>query len=544
MALRDLLRVHQEIEDVNADFHSLRTVLKETENKMKWNFVMFPNDGALSHLPLIGELIIPERYPDGPPVLHLFTRTFRYNVDAYRSKLKSDEHSTMCFDILRSKKNGGTWEPDYTITCLFASLMQALVTQRVPQIYGPEKAEFVTMDTLAKIKQNVHDTYRSHKNRMPYFPIIPTIPAVSVAAKPFIFTRPGEKDPLDSLQFQAEEKYVSQPIYLQDPQNPQSWSTVLDLRNLHKGIVFSVILSNKSGTDVTGRKNDTILLRNGVTGTAAKKRANKPISWFYHGKPLNDGNLSVCVTVTSDQFVISYKDDDTERFIVHGDTPISKLGQAQIGNVTGIPFYLTILLKRQSGNEGFINILDQREVGFIHANETVVPDDLHRKPPTLVKLALGGEQTARLQGIIDFYGLGLDFKIQRNIVSPAEQTLVCSKDFSAEQYAEIISDIYAPLRDKDVEINIIGIMADGDCVALLTDTHQCPEDGLKIQSFAVRKVSHVVMRLRDETVMTTCVDELAKRVTEGHQGDWVHVEDTFVQLPQPIKVVCQLQFEF
>lgn len=66
-AIHSLARVHKEIEDVNADFHSLRTVLKETENQFKWNFVMFPNDGALSHLPLIGEIIIPDEYPKDHP---------------------------------------------------------------------------------------------------------------------------------------------------------------------------------------------------------------------------------------------------------------------------------------------------------------------------------------------------------------------------------------------------------------------------------------------------------------------------------------------
>lgn len=69
---------------MNEVFHSLRTVLKETDHKFKWSFVMFPNDGALSHLPLIGELITPERYPNNPPVLHLFTRTMRSNVDVYQ----------------------------------------------------------------------------------------------------------------------------------------------------------------------------------------------------------------------------------------------------------------------------------------------------------------------------------------------------------------------------------------------------------------------------------------------------------------------------
>ncbi|KAJ5741941.1 hypothetical protein N7533_011350 [Penicillium manginii] len=544
MALRDLLRVHKEIEDVNADFHSLRTVLRNTRNKSKWNFVMFPNDGALSHLPLIGELIIPEDYPDCPPVLHLFTRTLRYNVDVYRSHLTNDNHSTMCFDILSSKSRGGTWENDYTISCLFASLMQALVTQRVPQTYGPDKPEFVTMDKLNEIKKTVHDTYRSYKNRFPHLPTIPMIHAVSVAAMPFIFTRLDNETPLDSLHFQADDKYVSQPIYLQDLQNEQSWSTALDLRNLHPGVVFSVILSNKRGVDVVGKKNDTILIRNGVTGTAAKKRANEPISWFYHGKPLNDQNLSVCVTVTSDQFVISYKDDDTNTFIVHGDTPISKLGKAQIGDVAGMPFYLTILLKRKTGAEGFINVLDQKQVGFIHANQIGTPMTIRSKYPASVSLTLDNEQTARLQGVIDFYGLGLDFQVQKNVLSPAKHTLISSTEFPKERYMNAIDEMYTPLRDKVVEMNVTAIIADKDCVALLTDTHRCLEDQAELPSLPERRLSTLIMRLRNNTVMPNCVDELLGRVSEDPQKDWIHVGDVHIKLPQPIKVVCRLKFEF
>lgn len=41
--------------------------------------------------------------------------------------------------------------------------------------------------------------------------------------------------------------------------------------------------------DLQGKKLNTILFRNGVTATAAKKLKNKNISWFYHGRPLNNG---------------------------------------------------------------------------------------------------------------------------------------------------------------------------------------------------------------------------------------------------------------
>lgn len=546
MAMRSLLRVHKEIEDVNGDFHSLRTVLKETANKNKWDFVMFPNDGALSHLPLIGEIIIPEKYPEMPPVLHLFTRTLRYNVDVYHGMKGDENHSTMCFDILSSEKNGGTWKQDYTISCLFASLMQALVTQRVPQTYGGDKPEFVSMGKLEQLKHSVHQTYMSHKDRFPLLPVIPMIPATSIPAEPFIFTKPDDEAPLDTLQFQADDKYVSQAIYLQDSQNPGSWSTTLDLRNLHPGVVFSVILSNKRGVDPSGHKNDTILLRNGVTGTAAKKRKGQPISWFYHGKPLNDRNLSVCITVTNDQFVFAYKDDDTNTFIVHGDTPISKLGEAQIGNVSGIPFYLTILLKRKNGEEGFINVLEQNRTGYIHKSQasllqrpqSQIPVSDKLDKTSSIKLNFFGNQMARLQALIDFYELGMDFKVRKSILSPAESILIDSGDYAEDEFRRLTEELHAKVGKKIVKVNITSIIADQNCVAFLAD------GGEETESLTEKKILPFLMRTRDNTVAASCVNELVKRVTEENQKDWVHVGDVLIELPQPVKMACQLQFQF
>lgn len=549
---------------MNDDFHSLRTVLKETENKSKWKFIMFPNDGALSHLPLIGELIIPEHYPMNPPVLHLFTRTLRGNVDVYQSYIHDDTRSTMCFDILRSESNGGTWDREYTISCLFASLMQALVTPMVPQDYGGEKAEFVNMATLAEIKKNVEKTYRAHKGHIPSLPAIPTIPAVPIPARALTFTRPGKEEPLKSLDFTKENMYISQAIYLQDFERPQFWSTVLDLRNLHPGVVFSAILSNKPGADLVGKKSDTVLLRNGVTGTAAKKRADQPLRWFYHGKPLNDQNLSLAITITNDQFTMAYKTEDSNQFLVHGDTPISKLEKAHIGDVKGIPFYLTIYLKRKTGAEGFISVIDQNETGYIHANLTTLT--LHppiRRPPKSVTLNIGSEQTARLQGVIEVYGLGLDLKVQKSFTKPAHLTLISADDLPEEEYTKIIQDVYTPLRDKPIEVEVTAIAADEDCVVLLmakprwcekekskekekedetkTEADKMPEEDLTL---ALKdKLLWATMRLRDESVKDEYPATFAQRVMEDHTQDWVHVEDTYVQLPQPIKITCHLTFD-
>lgn len=72
-----------------------------------------------------------QSYPEDPPVVKLYTQTKRYNVDVFRAVLDSDvQRSSMCFDILRSQADGGSWKPEYTLSCLFASLMSAIVSSR------------------------------------------------------------------------------------------------------------------------------------------------------------------------------------------------------------------------------------------------------------------------------------------------------------------------------------------------------------------------------------------------------------------------------
>lgn len=543
MSMQNLLRVAKEIQDVNNDFHSLRTVLRETANKFKWNFVMFPNDGAMSHLPLIGELVIRNTYPLDPPVLHLFTATNRWNVDVYRRFLDDDTHSTMCFDVLRSKANGGTWNPKYTISCLFASLMQALVTPRVPQEYGPDILEFVSMEKLENIKRQVSHTYHDHKDRIPHLPVIPTIPATTIPAAPLVFLHTRGRSPTTTLEFCGNDTYVSQPISLQNGNQGQAWSTILDLNNLHPGIVFSVILSNKPGTDNLGNRNDTILLRNGVTGTAAKKTANNKILWFYHGKPLNDGHLSVCITVTQDQFTMSYQADGSgNTFTIHGDTPISKLGKAQIGDVEGIPFFLSIFLKRKSGKNGFINVLDQKGIGYIHAapNES---DEGKSVPPVFVKLALDSEQTTRLQNLLDFYDVGKVFHVNRSIKAPAHQTLVHQNDMPMDQYTDVIRDIYAPLQSQLIDLSVTAIVADDDCVAFLTNVPTCANDS-KLPFYPKDKELHVTMRLRTRSIKPVYSNVLAKRILCNRRKGEMAQGDVYIELPQPVKLRCPLKFHY
>jgi ubiquitin-protein ligase len=540
--MHNLQRAYREVEDVNADFHSLRTVLRPTINQYKWNFVMFPNDGAMSHLPLIGELIIPPTYPTDPPVLHLFTRTYRWNVDIFHDANQyCDTQSTMCFDMLRSKPNGGTWEPRYTISCLFASLMQALVTPRVPQDYGPDRHEFVSMEKLENIKREVHSTYIQNKARIPHLPVVPTVSATSISAKPFRFTHVKGREPTRRLHFSGHDIYVSQAIFLQNAR-PAAWSTVLDLNNLPANVVFSVILSNRAGTDLFGNENDTILLRNGVTGTAAKKTANNKLVWFYHGKPLNDGHLSVCVTVTQDQFTMSYQADGTARdtFIVHGDTPISKLGKAQIGDVDGMPFYLNILFKRKSGRDGYINVLDQRGRGYIHGVPPPTPQPLSFDSPVFVKLALTAEQTIHLQTLLDFYEIGKDFEVQRSVKTPAHLTLVHQNDMSKSHFTDMLRDIYAPLRDQLIEFSVKAIVADSNCVAFLTCL-PVSVNGIQVPCHPVDKIPHITMRLR-KRIQPVYSNILARRVTQNRDNGLSG--DTYIELPQSIKLQCPLRFHY
>jgi len=330
--------------------------------------------------------------------------------------------------------------------------MKALVTPRVPQQYGGDLPEHVTMEKLASIKWEVRRTVEKHKDVVGALPEIPIIRATPIPAKPLVFTHSQTGARATSLAFDTKYvTYVSQEIYLQNDVN-EAWSTVLDLNNLHAGVVFSVNFSTKPGRDHLGQQLDTILLRNGVACTTAKKLAKNKILWFYHGKPLNDGNLSVCITVNQDQFTMSYQADGSPRdcFIIHGDTPISKLGKAQIGAVKGMKFYLTIFFNLKSGRTGTVNVLDQKDLGYIHAS--AVPKSIPSTPrsalPLFVKLELSGDQTTECQNVLDAYDVGKDFQIMRSVKQPAHQTIVYYRDLPESQYSAMLNSVYAPLKGQ------------------------------------------------------------------------------------------------
>jgi ubiquitin-protein ligase len=367
MEAKILKRVWREIEQVNADFFNLRTVISPDpdDNVTRYTFIMLPNDGAMAHLTLVGALYIPDTYPVSPPAVHLYTRTGRVNVDIFRGRLTDKSSSTLCFNILRAESKGGTWTENCTISALFASLMSAIVSVYVPQEYGPDRPEWVTMEKLSDVKRYAKESYHDHKHCMPAVPRIPLVEATEVPAKALAFPR-------DIIAWESA-KVTAGPIFLQTKDSTVH-SFFLDLSELHEGIVFSIILSN-SETDILGKKPATVLIRNGVTATAARKRANEDTKWFYHGKPMNDGDMRLHVTIGADQMTLAYYSNG--RRYIHGDCPLSRLTASEIGDVRGVPFYVHIFTKRKSGLPAKILMLPTDGKGYIYQDsEEKDKDDL------------------------------------------------------------------------------------------------------------------------------------------------------------------------
>jgi ubiquitin-protein ligase len=356
MESKNLKRIWKEIDDVNADFFNLRTVISPDPDDVvtRFSFVMLPNDGAMAHLTLVGAMHIPDTYPVSPPAVHLYTKTGRYNVDVFQWRMTDKNSSTLCFNILRAKANGGTWTETFTISALFASLMSAIVSFYVPQENGPDRPEYVSMEKLRDVKRYAKESYDAHKHGMPAVPRIPLVEATM--------------NPADTLEFPQEiiagepEKVTAGPIFLQDKDSPV-YSFAVDLSELHEGIIFSLILTN-SETDLVGKLPETVLIRNGVTATAARKRANQATKWFYHGKPMNDGDMRLHVTIGADQMTLTYYSNG--RRYIHGDCPLSRLTASEIGDVRGVPFYVHIYTKRKSGPPAKIHILDIDGKGYLY----------------------------------------------------------------------------------------------------------------------------------------------------------------------------------
>ena len=360
-------RVLREAQEINANFRSLKTCIGVvTDTIGALHFLLYPGDGAMADKPLCGRILIPRDYPTIPPVVHLFTRTNRYNVDIYNyftePDMLQDMHSSMCFDILRPKSQHGIWNPEYTLSALISSLLQAIVSIKVAQEGGGEVAEFVSMEKLSSIHKSVETTYSHYHDIMPSRKEIIHLQGMQVPTKHFKFP-----EKMATYKHNQDLIIQSNPIFLQVPDEKivdNVYSIGFDLSDLktNPATVFSIILSNDPW-DPVGRKRETILIRNGVTATAAKKRFGTPMDWFYHGKPMNESDLKLIVTIGHNQFCISYYDG--ERKAIHGDFPVSYLTRAEIGSVGKQPFYLSVLLKNKGGPSITVKTF-MPEHGYIH----------------------------------------------------------------------------------------------------------------------------------------------------------------------------------
>src|SRR5574343_600207 len=263
-------RVLKEASDVNSEFHTLRTIIKAADTVGVLHFVQYPADGALTNKPIFGRILIPRDYPENPPIVHIFTKTERWNVDIYNGYCYrlDDMHSSACFDILRSEDDGGTWKPEFTLSALLASLLQSIVSINVPQEYGSDIKEFVSMEKLESIYKNVSTTYNKYSQYIPEEARVESCVINKVSPVPI------ETNKLEFIQnsFSAMTEMVleSNPFKLSDIKD--SLSIGIDCSNLYKNMstVFSIVLTTNPD-DLTGKKNETVLFRNGVTGTAAKK---------------------------------------------------------------------------------------------------------------------------------------------------------------------------------------------------------------------------------------------------------------------------------
>jgi hypothetical protein len=195
------------------------------------------------------------------------------------------------------------------------------------------------MARLQSVKKDAKNVYEQYKRYLPDVPKLPLVEATMVPAKNLFA-------PQEITVGLAETTVTSKPIYLQNGSD-EIHSFAIDLSGLHADVVFSVILSNtETPTDLVGNNPSTILVRNGVTATAARKLANKETVWFYHGKPMNDGDMRLHVTIGRDQMTFAYYEDG--HLYVHGDCPVSRLSVDHIGDVKGIPFYVHIYAKDKS----------------------------------------------------------------------------------------------------------------------------------------------------------------------------------------------------
>ena len=360
---KDYKRFIDEINDVSDNFHNLRTSFKQDPTNMNiFYFVLIPNDGALSHYPISGRIIRPDDYPQCAPIIHVFNKTGRYNVDIFNSQsFRYNGSSSLCFDILNT-----AWKSEYTLSTLFGSLMSAIVSLNVEQQSGGFVKEFVTMEKLNIVTKAALNTSLKWKEFLPITPEIPKVIGIPIKCDTMTFY-PTDCYEMIKINPKQELKYSYGSFDLQKLNTPLTFKISLADLNLNPNIVFSVVLTNNID-DLVGNKHGTVLIRNGVTATAAKKLLSCQTNWFYHGKPMNGENVILQVTITRDQFTIAYFEKDTA--IILGDTAISRLDDI-IKDAQ--KFSLVLYLKNKSNKQISISLpfLNTNGIGYIQ--------DIHQK---------------------------------------------------------------------------------------------------------------------------------------------------------------------
>ncbi len=343
-------RLIREINDVNDNFFNLRTVIvpDPEEHCDTLYYLMLPNDGALCHLPLLGRIKIPSNYPNDPPIFHMLTQTGRSNVDIFHHYAVTNlPYTSMCFDIFKY----GSWQSTYTLSTIVGSLLDAVVSYQVPQMYGGQVAEFVTMEKLQDSYQNVIKCIQTYRKYVPNLPLIPGVLSQSLNHLVYPLRFPDEIE-ISSPNEQFNQLVISKPFYLQG----RSTRVVgFDLSELTDNYVCSFVITNNT-YDLEGRKPETILFRNGVTATAGRKTLKNPeMTWYYHGKPLNVGQVKFALTMSPNQITCSYQDQMTgNRWFVHGDCALSRLESEIVGDLSGQKFYLVLYFKRKWGHNSLI----------------------------------------------------------------------------------------------------------------------------------------------------------------------------------------------
>lgn len=524
-------RITNEINELN-ESPSLRTIMiPSPDDKLgEYYFTMIPNDGPMCKLHIVGRMIIGEDYPNSPPVVHVFTDTERYNVDVYKCYREHRSHSSLCFDILTNKQSGGSWNPEYTISCLMASLMSAIVSYYVEQAYGSPQVEAVTMEKLKKLKSNSITSYNKYKKLVPHLLDYEKILSKEIKSNHFQFNINSyisnkNNNPLS---------IKSKPFKLNDT---LTITFNLDDLKTNQDTVFSLVVTNNPN-DLVGKKNNTILIRDGVTATAAIKKFGESTKWFYHGIPMNEDINIINITLALNQLTLSYKDKETNEMYIYGDSPLSQLHTNTLGKIDD-DFYLVLFLKNKNcGKQVNVKLIEDNK-GYIHVNDNNkdLISDLenlkikdNRVPPIYVSLELDKKSANMLNNKLkatlkQSYN---DYPTNKNTYgSPGHVTIAFYKDFeNVEVYKKFINKNY--IVGSLVNFDVLGYVIDKYCVAFIVELHD------SINIYPKNKNPHITALLKDKPpkYSNTLINEV-----------YANNSEELIMFDKPIKVKSTVHFQ-